>query len=57
MLLLDAEPDFKVVAQAGDILWTRTCVRQHAPDVMVLDLNMPGESPIGAIAGLREQAP
>ena len=40
-----AEPDFKVVAQAGDIPSTRSCLREHAPDVLVLDLNMPGESP------------
>jgi two-component system response regulator NreC len=56
-LLLEAEPDFEVVAEAGDIASTRRCVRQHHPSVLVLDLNMPGGSVLDAIPGLRSEAP
>lgn len=41
-LLLDAEEDFEVVAQAGDIDATLRAVLGHKPGVLILDLNMPG---------------
>lgn len=56
-LLLDAEPDFEVVAQAGDVDGARRHVRGHHPDVLVLDLNMPGEPALDAIPGLRADEP
>ena len=56
-LLLDGEPDFEVIAQAGDVKSARRCVREHSPHVLVLDLNMPGESALDAIPGLRSEAP
>jgi two-component system response regulator NreC len=40
--LLEDEDDFRVVAEAGDVLTTFRLVRMHNPDVLVLDLNMPG---------------
>lgn len=43
-LVLESEPGLTVVAQAGANASARTCVRQHRPDVLVLDLNMPGGS-------------
>jgi two-component system response regulator NreC len=42
-LLLDAEPDFEVVAEAADTDSILDAVLSHKPDVLVLDLNMPGE--------------
>jgi two-component system, NarL family, response regulator NreC len=56
-LLLEAEPDIEVVAEAGDIDAVRTCVRHHRPTVLVLDLNMPGKPVLDAIPGLRAEAP
>ncbi len=56
-LLLETEPDFEVVAEAGDIDAARRCVREHHPKVLVLDLNMPGKPVLDAIPGLRKEAP
>lgn len=41
-LLLEAEADFEVVAEAGDAAHALRTVLGHKPDVLVLDLNMPG---------------
>ncbi len=49
-MLLDAEPDFDVVAEAGTIQTVLSEVRVHRPAVLVLDLNMPGGSSLDAIA-------
>ena len=56
-MLLDAEPDFEVVAEAGDVLGALQQVRGHRPDVLVLDLNMPGGSSIVAIGKLARISP
>jgi two-component system response regulator NreC len=42
-LLLDGEDGFEVVAEAGDVDGALRAVLGHKPDVLVLDLNMPGE--------------
>jgi two-component system response regulator NreC len=56
-LLLDSEPGLEVVAEAGDIEAARRYVRGHHPDVLVLDLNMPGGSSLGAIPAIRAESP
>jgi two-component system, NarL family, response regulator NreC len=56
-LLLDAEPEFEVVAEAGDVDAAQRYVRGHHPDVLVLDLNMPGGSSLDAIPAIRELNP
>ncbi len=56
-LLLDNEPDFEVVAEAGDVENARRYVRGHSPDVLVLDLNMPGGSSLEAIPTIRAESP
>jgi two-component system response regulator NreC len=56
-MLLDAEPDFEVVAEAGDVESARRYVRGHKPSVLVLDLNMPGEPSLPAIPKLRDEFP
>jgi two-component system response regulator NreC len=56
-LLLDAEHDFEVVAEAGDVESAARYVRGHHPAVLVLDLNMPGGSSLAAIPRIRESAP
>jgi two-component system response regulator NreC len=55
--LLDSEPDCEVVAEAGDVESARRYVRGHHPDVLVLDLNMPGKSSLEALPGLRAEFP
>src|SRR3984885_12547079 len=55
--LLDAEPEFEVVAEAANIDDARRYVRGHHPRVLVLDLNMPGGSSLQAIPAIREESP
>jgi two-component system response regulator NreC len=55
--LLDSEHGFEVVAEADDLGSARRYLRGHHPDVLVLDLNMPGEPSIEAIPKLREEFP
>jgi two-component system response regulator NreC len=56
-LLLDAEDDLRVVAEAGDVPDAMRKVRAHRPRVAVLDLNMPGGSSLEAIVQLRGSTP
>ena len=56
-LLLESEDDFEVVAEAGDIDSTVRYVRGHQPDVLILDLNMPGGPSLRAVPEMREAAP
>jgi two-component system response regulator NreC len=56
-LLLDGEDDFEVVAEAGDVDSTLRYVRGHKPDVLLLDLNMPGGPSLNAVPALRETSP
>jgi two-component system response regulator NreC len=55
--LLEAEGDFEVVAEAGDIASAKRYLRGHKPDVMILDLNMPDGSSLEAIPGMRDDCP
>jgi two-component system response regulator NreC len=55
--LLEGEDGFAVVAEADDVDSARRYLRGHHPQVLVLDLNMPGESSIDAIPKLREEFP
>jgi two-component system response regulator NreC len=53
-LLLEAEADFEVVATVGDVDGAIRSTRGHKPDVLVLDLNMPGGSSLDAIPQILE---
>jgi two-component system response regulator NreC len=55
--VLDQEPGLEVVAEAEDIEGARRYTRGHKPDVLVLDLNMPGGSTLEAIPAIREESP
>jgi two-component system response regulator NreC len=54
-LLLQAEDGLSVAAEAGEIDTTMRMVRAHRPDVLVLDLNMPGPASLPAIPELAQQ--
>ncbi len=56
-LLLEAEEGFRVIAEAGDVATTERRVTAYHPRVLILDLNMPGESSLPAIPRLRASAP
>ncbi len=56
-MLLDAEDDFEVVAEAGDADTAARYTLGHKPDVLVLDLNMPGEPSLPAIPRIRDAMP
>ena len=51
------EAGFEIVAEAGDVGATLRKVRGYKPNVLVLDLNMPGGSSLEAIPRLREASP
>ncbi|NGO80938.1 response regulator transcription factor [Streptomyces sp. YC504] len=40
-MILDAQPDIEVVAEAGDGAEAVDAVRRHTPDVLLLDIRMP----------------
>jgi two-component system, NarL family, response regulator NreC len=56
-MVLDAEEGIEVVAEAGDVEAALRAVRAYHPNVLVLDLNMPGEPSLQAIPRFVEQAP
>jgi two-component system response regulator NreC len=56
-LLLDCENDFDVIGEAGDLKGAAQHVFGNAPNVLVLDLEMPGGSSVEAIRQLRKRVP
>jgi two-component system response regulator NreC len=55
--LLEDEQGFEVVAEAGDLESARRYVRGHRPQVLVLDLNMPGGSSLDSIGEILAESP
>ena len=56
-LVLEGEAGWRIVAEAGNAVDARRHVRAHLPDVLVLDLHMPGESGLTAIPAIRRESP
>lgn len=56
-MLIEAEPDMEVVAEAGDVDSARRYVLGHKPTILMLDLNMPGDSSLEAIPSILEISP
>lgn len=56
-LLIDAQPDMHVVGEAGNLSEAIEIARTAHPDVVTLDLAMPGSSGVAAIERLRSTAP
>ncbi|MEA2421111.1 MAG: two-component system, NarL family, response regulator NreC [Thermoleophilaceae bacterium] len=55
--LLDAEPDFEVVAEAGDVQQTLARMAEHRPSILLLDLHMPGGGSLPALRTIRDASP
>jgi two-component system, NarL family, response regulator NreC len=55
--LLEAGEGVEVVAEAADIEETVRKVRAYKPNVLVLDLSMPGGSSLGSIPQMRSASP
>jgi two-component system response regulator NreC len=56
-LLLDGEDDVEVVGEAEDLASVVRHVEGDQPQVLLLDLSMPGGSSVEAIGQLRERVP
>jgi two-component system response regulator NreC len=56
-MLIDADEALQVVAEAGTLADAERLTRAHRPTVLVLDLNLHGESGLDAIPDLRETCP
>ncbi len=56
-MLLDAQPDMAVVAEAGDGEEAIRRATGSRPDVAVVDLTMPGLSGVETLEGLRREVP
>jgi len=53
-VLLEEEPGFEVVAEADEADAAIRYLRGHKPDVLILDLNMPGRPSLEAIPDMQE---
>ena len=56
-MLLENEDDFNVAAEAGDVPETIRKLKAYKPDVLLLDLHMPGGPSLQAIPEMREASP
>jgi two-component system response regulator NreC len=55
--MLEVEPDLRVIGEAADSAAAAKLVADRRPDVLVLDLQMPGADPRADVPRLREEAP
>lgn len=55
--MLEAEDDLRVIGEAADAPSAQKLVRDRRPDVLVLDLQMPGAEPTTDIPALLEEVP
>jgi two-component system response regulator NreC len=54
--MLEAEEDLRVIGEAADAPGAQKLVRDRRPDVLVLDLQMPGAEPARDVPALRREA-
>ena len=55
-VLLDSQPDVEVIAETGDGRSAVQLAREHAPDIVVMDVSMPDLNGIDAQYALPELA-
>ena len=55
--VLSGAPGFLMVAEAATAEQAVTAATTHQPDVIVLDISMPGGSGLGVVGTLRQRAP
>ena len=55
--ILEREPDFRVVAEAGDGQETVRLVEQWQPDLAIVDISMPVMNGIEATKGIKQVSP
>jgi DNA-binding NarL/FixJ family response regulator len=55
--LIESEPDFLVVAQAGDGREAVRLYREKLPDVVLMDLRLPGMSGFETTVAIRQEFP
>ncbi|MEU2982769.1 response regulator transcription factor [Micromonospora aurantiaca] len=55
--ILETEQDLSVVAEAGDSVTAVTVSTAVRPDVVVLDIEIPGGDPVGTVRRIREGSP
>jgi DNA-binding NarL/FixJ family response regulator len=55
--VLQSEPDMEVVGQACDGLSVQRLAQRLLPDVVCMDVNMPGASGVDATRALRQRLP
>ena len=56
-LILAGEAGIEVVGEASDVEGVRRSLAERAPDVLLLDINLGGESALKRIPELRQEAP
>ncbi len=56
-MVLEDEDDIEIVAEAGDGVQAVELAREHAPDVVVMDVRMPSLSGIEATKRIKEEEP
>jgi len=55
--LIESEPDLRVVAEAADGTKALEVYRQNSPDVVLMDLRLPGMGGVEAIISIRKEFP
>lgn len=55
--IIRSSPDLRVVGEAADLAQTLVLVDQHQPDVVVLDISLPGYEGLEGLAELRGHHP
>ena len=55
--VLEQQPDFRVVAEAENATEAYGAFKTHAPDIVVMDISMPGASGLEAIRNIRLRDP
>jgi DNA-binding NarL/FixJ family response regulator len=55
--MLEKDPNLRVVGEIGEGAQVESLTRQWQPDVLVLDVNMPGLDPVATTRRLKEQCP